>query len=92
MKEFKCKDAGHACEWKVRAEKPEQIIREAREHGKRAHGLADPRSEEILPLIHDVATDWSEPLMFSPAVLKARGPDANPVDPRSEERRVGKEC
>ncbi len=33
------------------------------------------------PLIHDVATDWSEPLMFSPAVLKARGPDANPVDP-----------
>ena len=33
------------------------------------------------PLIHDVATDWSEPLMFSPTVLRDRGPDANPVDP-----------
>lgn len=55
MKEFKCKDAGHPCEWKVRAEKNEQIVREAREHGKRAHGLADPRDEEIMPLIHDVA-------------------------------------
>lgn len=55
MKEFKCKDAGHPCEWKVRAEKNEQIVQEAREHGKRAHGLADPRAEEIMPLIHDVA-------------------------------------
>jgi fatty-acyl-CoA synthase len=34
-----------------------------------------------VPGVHDVATDWSEPLMFSPAVLKARGPEANPVDP-----------
>ena len=34
-----------------------------------------------IPSIHDVATDWSEPLMFSPTALKARGPDANPVDP-----------
>ena len=36
--------------------------------------------------IHDVATDWSQPLMFSPAVMRARGPDANPVeaDPQAE--------
>jgi uncharacterized protein (DUF1499 family) len=30
--------------------------------------------------IHDVATDWTEPLMLSPAVMRARGPDANPVE------------
>jgi fatty-acyl-CoA synthase len=33
------------------------------------------------PPIHDVATDWIEPLDFSPAVITARGPDANPVVP-----------
>jgi fatty-acyl-CoA synthase len=32
------------------------------------------------PPIHDVATDWREPLMFSDAVMKARGPEANPVE------------
>jgi len=40
-------------------------------------GIWDAR----IPSIHDVATDWQDPLMFSPAALKARGPDANPVDP-----------
>jgi len=34
-----------------------------------------------LPPIGDVASDWSEPLMFSPAALQARGADANPVEP-----------
>ena len=42
-----------------------------------AFGLLD----KTQPLIHDVSTDWSDPLMFSPTVLKVRGPDANPVDP-----------
>lgn len=55
MKEFKCKDAGHSCDWKIRSEKKEDIVREASAHGKQAHGMADPRAEEILPLIHDVA-------------------------------------
>ena len=40
-------------------------------------GLWDMR----IPSIHDVATDWKDPLMFSPTALKVRGPDANPVDP-----------
>lgn len=31
------------------------------------------------PPIHDVATDWNQPLMFSEAVMKARGGEANPV-------------
>lgn len=40
------------------------------------------------PPIHDVATDWREPLAFSDAVMKARGPEANPVldDPVVPER------
>ncbi|MGE5566221.1 MAG: DUF1499 domain-containing protein [Parcubacteria group bacterium] len=33
------------------------------------------------PPIHDVATDWSEPMMFSDAVMKMRGPDSNPAAP-----------
>jgi fatty-acyl-CoA synthase len=33
------------------------------------------------PPIHDVATDWSQPMMFSEAVMKDRGPEANPVMP-----------
>jgi len=33
------------------------------------------------PPIHDVATDWSEPMMFSGKVMQSRGPDANPVTP-----------
>jgi fatty-acyl-CoA synthase len=33
------------------------------------------------PSIHDVATDWSEPLLFSHAVMQARGPGANIVEP-----------
>lgn len=39
-----------------------------------------------VPAIHDYATDWSEPLMPSAAMLAARGPDANPIlaDPRME--------
>ncbi len=32
------------------------------------------------PPIHDVATNWSEPMMFSHATMMRRGPDANPVE------------
>ena len=37
-----------------------------------------------VPMIHDVSTDWTTPLTFSPAVITARGSDSNPVeaDPR----------
>lgn len=33
------------------------------------------------PPIHDVATDWSQPMMFSDRVMRMRGPSANPVPP-----------
>ncbi len=32
------------------------------------------------PPIHDVATDWTRPVAFSPALLRARGPHAFPVE------------
>lgn len=33
------------------------------------------------PPIHDVATDWTNPMIFSDKVMQARGPGANPVAP-----------
>jgi fatty-acyl-CoA synthase len=35
---------------------------------------------QAVPPIHDVATDWVEPLMFSERLMRLRGPDANPVE------------
>ncbi len=32
------------------------------------------------PPVHEVATDWTDPLMFSPKTLAARGDKANPVE------------
>lgn len=32
------------------------------------------------PPVHDVATDWRDPLMPSPALVRLRGPDAWPVE------------
>jgi fatty-acyl-CoA synthase len=37
--------------------------------------------ESQSPRIHDVATDWSEPLLFTSNIMSARGPDANLVEP-----------
>lgn len=33
------------------------------------------------PPVHDVATDWQDPLLFGPRLVAARGTDANPVGP-----------
>jgi fatty-acyl-CoA synthase len=38
------------------------------------------RARAVPAPIHDVATDWNDPLMFSEQVLRLRGPDANPVE------------
>ena len=32
------------------------------------------------PPVHDVATDWTQPIALSPALLRERGPDAWPVE------------
>ena len=38
------------------------------------------RSDDKSPPVHDVATDWSDPLVFSPKTNLARGDKANPVE------------
>ena len=50
-------------------------------------------SATSVPPIHDYATDWTQPLMPSPALLAARGPKANPIepDPRMKGRPGGPE-
>ncbi len=32
------------------------------------------------PPVHEVSTDWRDPVMASPGLLAARGPDANPIE------------
>ena len=36
--------------------------------------------EARFPPVHDVSTTWSDPVMFSPGLIAARGADANPVE------------
>jgi predicted small metal-binding protein len=57
MKEFKCKDAGHACDWKARGADEDDVIRQAKDHGRTKHGLKteDMPDEKIRPLVHDIA-------------------------------------
>lgn len=43
------------------------------------YGLHIRTTAQKLPAIHDVSTDWREPLKFSAETLKARGPQSNPV-------------
>jgi fatty-acyl-CoA synthase len=33
------------------------------------------------PPVHDVSTDWTDPVAFSPAMIQARGADAYPIEP-----------
>ncbi len=36
---------------------------------------------ETYPPVHDVATDWTRPIAFSPRLIRERGPGAFPVEP-----------
>lgn len=55
MKEFRCKDAGHACDWRTTAQDENEVLEKAKDHGRKQHGLGDVKDEQIRPLIHDVA-------------------------------------
>lgn len=55
MKEFRCKDAGHACDWKATGNDEREVLDKAKEHGRNQHGLNEVKDEQIRPLIHDVA-------------------------------------
>jgi fatty-acyl-CoA synthase len=37
--------------------------------------------QQSYPPVHDVATDWTDPILFSPALMATRGSAANPVEP-----------
>tara|TARA_Y100000052_G_scaffold27486_1_gene35672 strand:- start:63628 stop:64560 length:933 start_codon:yes stop_codon:yes gene_type:complete len=41
--------------------------------------LAMKSVAESLPPIHDVQTDWSDPIMFTDAMMELRGDESNPV-------------
>lgn len=51
------------------------------------HGLKTQAGR--VPPVHDVSTDIEDPPMASPALLRTRGPDANPIErePRMEVRK-----
>jgi fatty-acyl-CoA synthase len=36
--------------------------------------------QQSYPPLHDVSTDWTTPIMFSPSLIAARGPAANAVE------------
>ena len=57
MREFKCKDAGHACDWKTRGASDDEVMRAAKEHGRSEHGLKDQDmpDDALRPLVHDIA-------------------------------------
>lgn len=50
LKSFKCKDAGHDCEFHVCAQDEDEVVNAAQDHARRAHGK-NVSSEEIRPLI-----------------------------------------
>jgi predicted small metal-binding protein len=41
MKEFKCRDTGRDCDWKVRAESDDEVLKQAAQHGQQEHGTKD---------------------------------------------------
>ena len=57
MKEFKCKDAGHSCDFKAQGNSDSDVLEQAKEHGRSTHGMKEQEmtDEKIRPLIHDIA-------------------------------------
>lgn len=44
-------------------------------------GFMRYRAEALsAPPVHDVATDWRDPILFSPKLMQLRGADANPIE------------
>ena len=58
MKELKCRDVGFDCDGVLRAETEDEIMRQAAEHAREAHGVEDvtpEMAEQIRAQIHDAA-------------------------------------
>jgi predicted small metal-binding protein len=56
MKELRCREVGFECDAVIRAESEDEVMRQASEHGRKAHGLdrLSPEQErDIRSKIHD---------------------------------------
>jgi predicted small metal-binding protein len=59
MRNFRCSDAGHACDFVARGADDREVVDVAMRHGREAHGLArTPELEQrVIGLIHDDESD-----------------------------------
>lgn len=56
MKELRCREVGFECDAVIRAESEEEVMRQASEHGRKAHGLetiSKEQERDIRSKIHD---------------------------------------
>ncbi len=54
-KQLSCRDAGADCDFLVRAETEEEVLRVAADHACRIHGKCEIPPDKIRPLIKNVA-------------------------------------
>ena len=62
-KEFSCRDVGMDCDFKVKGETEDEILKNAEQHGREAHGmqeLTDETKQKIRSVIHDVPSDQQQ--------------------------------
>jgi predicted small metal-binding protein len=59
MRDFHCSDAGMKCDFVARGSSNEEILEQARRHGKEKHGLTMDANLErrVIGLIHDEDSD-----------------------------------
>jgi predicted small metal-binding protein len=54
-KQLSCRDGGADCDFLVRAETEEEVLKVATDHACRVHGKCDLPQEKIRPLIKNVS-------------------------------------
>jgi predicted small metal-binding protein len=60
MKEFACRDVGMDCDFKVRGETEEEVLKNAEMHGLQDHGMKELTEDvkmKIRSVIHDVPSE-----------------------------------
>jgi predicted small metal-binding protein len=56
MKVFKCRDVGVDCDWQIKSNDENEILRKAEEHGRQAHGMkeiSDEMKQKVRSSIRD---------------------------------------
>jgi predicted small metal-binding protein len=57
MKELSCRDVGLDCDARFQGQDEEEVMRQAEEHGRTAHGMTnmdDSMKQKVRGLIHEV--------------------------------------